>query len=109
MLVLAIEFSRSSTDGSEAAPSGETARSTALGGTLPCSSCKGTQQRPLPMAEAGAFPQNGTEEDRPTSSDHGEAREPTNGGRCQEVGERVIDSGVHPHLNDMSRCLWCAP
>ena len=35
--------------------------------------------------EGGAFPQNGTEEDRPTSAGHGEAREPANGGRCWKV------------------------
>ena len=34
---------------------------------------------------ARAFPQNGTEEDRPTSAGHGEAREPANGGRCWKV------------------------
>ncbi len=35
--------------------------------------------------EGAAFPQNGTEEDRPTSAGHGEAREPANGGRCWKV------------------------
>jgi hypothetical protein len=51
------------------------------------SSRTSTPSRSTPKGtwEGDAFPQNGTEEDRPTSADHGEAREPANGGRCWKV------------------------
>ena len=51
-------------------------------------SARGRQHLPIdPVGDLGgvAFPQNGTEEDRPTSADHGEARGPANGGRCWKV------------------------